>query len=127
MSDRRFPEPASLPMMPETPLVFASLLKRISPPTRQSNAVWLSLSLAFAAYYSVLGWQQAFASPYVVQEDMRQHIFWLARYVDPTAFPDDLIADYFQSVAPLGYGWLYQGLASLGIAPLLVAKILPAF
>jgi hypothetical protein len=108
------------------PLFTSTLLKRISPPTRRSYAVWLSLSLVFATYYSILGWQQAFASPYVVQEDMRQHIFWMARYGDPATFPNDLIADYFQSVAPLGYGWLYQGLAFLGLSPLLAAKLLPA-
>ena len=87
---------------------------------------WLSLSLLFAAIYSYLALQQVFSSEYVVQDDARQHVFWMLRFLDPNLFPNDLIANYFQSVAPAGYSSLYHLLASIGINPLLFNKILPS-
>lgn len=67
---------------------------------------------------------RAFAGEYVVQDDWRQH-FWLRRLLDPQLFPNDLIANYFQSVSPWGFTTVYQIFASLGIDPFLVAKLLP--
>jgi len=73
----------------------------------------------------MLVWQQAFGAEYVVQDDARQHVFWMQRFVNPQLFPNDLIADYFQSVAPIGYSWLYKIAALLGLNPLLLSKLLP--
>lgn len=87
---------------------------------------WFSLSLTFAAIYGVLGWRQAFSGEYVVQDDARQHVFWMLRFLDPELFPQDLIADYFQSLAPVGYSGFYQLMASVGINPLVLNKLLPA-
>ncbi|OKH22066.1 hypothetical protein NIES593_14125 [Hydrococcus rivularis NIES-593] len=89
--------------------------------------VWLSLSLAFSIFYSCLGLQQAFSSEYIVQDDARQHVFWMMRFIDPALFPNDFIADYFQSVAPLAYKTIYQLAAAIGINPLFFNKILPLF
>jgi hypothetical protein len=86
---------------------------------------WLGLSLAFALVYGILVLRQAFSSAYVVQDDARQHVFWMQRFIDSTLFPNDLIADYFQSVAPAGYTWLYKIAAGLGLNPLLFSKLLP--
>ena len=47
------------------------------------------------------------------------------RYSNPELFPHDLIADYFQSVTPIGYGALYQLMAGLGVDPVLLSKLLP--
>ena len=97
----------------------------ISKTSRFRVTFWLSLSLAFAAIYSFLGWREAFSSEYVVQDDARQHVFWMLRFLDPELFPQDLIANYFQSVAPPGYTALYHAAASVGINPLLLNKLLP--
>ncbi len=86
---------------------------------------WFSLSLTFAAIYGILALQKAFSGEYVIQDDARQHIFWMRRFLDPGAFPNDLIADYFQSVAPLGYTTLYRLMAVMGIDPILLSKLLP--
>ncbi|NEQ43781.1 MAG: hypothetical protein F6K00_09580 [Leptolyngbya sp. SIOISBB] len=86
---------------------------------------WLGFSLLFSAYYGWLTLQQAFGGTYVVQDDARQHVFWMQRFIDADLFPNDLIADYFQSVAPLGYSGLYHLAAILGMPPLLFSKILP--
>jgi hypothetical protein len=86
---------------------------------------WFTHSLTLAAIYASLALGEAFSSEYVVQDDARQHVFWMMRFIDPMLFPNDLIADYFQSVAPPGYTTLYQVAASLGIPPLIFNKILP--
>ena len=86
---------------------------------------WFSLSLTFAAMYGLLGLQQAFSSEYVVQDDARQHVFWMRRFLDPELFPNDLLADYFQSVAPLGYSTFYRLFAAVGIDPIFLSKCLP--
>ena len=95
--------------------------------SRSHTIFWLTLSLTFAAIYAFLGMQQAFSAEYVVQDDARQHVFWMMRFVDPKLFPNDFIANYFQSVAPAGYSTLYKLAATIGIHPLLLHKILPLF
>ncbi|RZM82079.1 hypothetical protein [Leptolyngbya iicbica] len=103
--------------------IFALLTER----SRRSRYFWLGLSMVFAVIYGGLALQQAFASDYVVQDDARQHIFWMQRFLDSELFPDDLIADYFQAAAPIGYEWLYRSLTMLGITPDWVSKVLPFF
>lgn len=93
----------------------------------RNQRIWLAASLFFAILYGLLFWQIAFSAPYAIQDDARQHVFWMWRYVDPSLFPNDLIADYFQSVAPLGYKALYRLGALLGINPLTFHKLLPPF
>ena len=92
---------------------------------RSTVIFWLVLSLAFAVLFGSLGLQQAFRAEYVVQDDARQHVFWMQRYLDPTLFPHDWIADYFQSIAPTGFAALYRIPAAFGINPLLFNKFLP--
>ena len=94
-------------------------------PSKNQVIFWFSLSMTFSVIYAILGLKQAFAGDYVVQDDARQHIFWMLRYIDPNLFPNDLIADYFQSVAPAGYSNLYRIFSFLGINPLFFNKLLP--
>ncbi len=95
--------------------------------SRSRTIFWLMLSLTFAAVYGVLGIAQAFSAEYMVQDDARQHVFWMMRFVDRQLFPNDFIANYFQSVAPAGYSTLYKLAATIGIHPLFFHKILPLF
>jgi hypothetical protein len=92
---------------------------------RSQVIFWLCLSLTFAVIFGLSGLQQGFRADYVVQDDARQHVFWMQRYLDPTLFPNDPIADYFQSIAPPGYAFFYRIPAALGINPLLFNKFLP--
>ncbi len=95
--------------------------------SRSHTIFWLTLSLTFAAIYAILGLKQVFSGQYMVQDDARQHVFWMMRFVDPELFPNDFIANYFQSVAPAGYSTLYKLAATVGIHPLFFHKILPLF
>ncbi|MFN2540583.1 MAG: hypothetical protein ABR514_00235 [Chthoniobacterales bacterium] len=87
---------------------------------------WLLAALALGAFYSALALRLAFRAPNLVQDDARQHVFWMRRFIDPTLFPQDLIADYFQAVAPAGYKFVYWIFAKFGVDPLLLSRILPA-
>jgi hypothetical protein len=70
-------------------------------------------------------WQKVFSEDYIIQDDARHHVFWMQRFTDPEIFPNDLIADYFQSVAPWGYTNFYKLFALLGVDPLFFNKFLP--
>ncbi|MGH8095147.1 MAG: hypothetical protein ACREIF_17050 [Chthoniobacterales bacterium] len=87
---------------------------------------WFAVAILYAAGCALLALRQAFASPYMVADDAREHVFWMFRYLDPRLFRQNPIADYFQSLAPGGYATLYWFLARLGIDPLLASKCIPS-
>lgn len=90
------------------------------------RTVWLGLSFVAPLYFGLvtLGYQ-LFGPEYLIQDDMRQHVVWLQRFVDPQLFPGDAIADYYLAIEPTAYKGLYWCLAQIGLEPLLVAKLLP--
>ncbi|GAB4540249.1 MAG: hypothetical protein Tsb0014_31310 [Pleurocapsa sp.] len=92
-----------------------------------NNYFWLIISVIFAVYYGAVSCYYAFSQDYLVQDDARQHVVWLQRYIDSELFPNDIIADYFVNLAPLGYKSFYWLFARLGIEPIVLAKILPTF
>jgi len=101
-------------------------LTQASPP-RAIVRFWLGCSLFFGTLYGCLGLRLAFSSPFVVQDDARHHVFWMQRFIDPELLPNDLVADYFQSVAPAGYINLYKLAAFVGLDPLFFNKFVPLF
>lgn len=86
---------------------------------------WLGVSLVITLYYGLYFYYYVFSHKYIVQDDVRQHIVWLQRFIDSELFSQDIISEYFYSLAPLGFKSLYIYVAKLGIAPLLLAKLLP--
>jgi len=59
-----------------------------------------------------------------VPDDARQFMFWMQRWFDPALFQHDVIADYFESVAPVGYVAVFRAFAAFGIEPLTTSKLL---
>ncbi|MFP4219081.1 MAG: hypothetical protein ACLFSH_00655 [Phormidium sp.] len=94
-------------------------------PSPNVSRIWLVLSLLLSAAYSLPVLRQTLQPGYLVANDARQHLFWTRRFLEPGLFPQDLIADYFQSLAPPGYRAFYWSFAQLGLDPLAVARILP--
>lgn len=86
---------------------------------------WLVLTLAVPLYFGFGALYYAFSAEYIVQDDARHHVVWMQQFVDPQLFPNDLISDYFQSVAPNGFKLLYRLIAQVGIEPVVLAKVLP--
>ena len=87
--------------------------------------IWLLLSLCVPLYFGALTLGSQFNHAYIVQDDARQHVVYLQRLLDPQSFPNDLIADYFTAIAPIGYKALYWSAAQVGIPPLTFAQFLP--
>ena len=110
-------------------MLIAKVHKFLSTPTANKSSprviFFLILSLTFAALYGFLGIKQGFSGEYIVQDDARQHLFWMQRFADPDLFPNDLIADFYQSIAPAGYVTLYKLVAWIGVNPLVFSKLLP--
>jgi hypothetical protein len=108
-----------------------SLQKFVTIPNAKSakfqTRVWFYLSIFFAIIYSYLELRQAFSSEYVVQDDARVYVFWLQRFLKPDILQNDLIADYFASVTPVGFTTFYRVIGMVGIDPLLCSKLLPVF
>jgi hypothetical protein len=88
------------------------------------EAVWLLTALGLSLTFAARAMEPALSQPNVIQDDARQHVFWMLRFRDPELFRGDLIADYFQAVAPTGYSALYR-LLSVAIDPLSASKLLP--
>jgi hypothetical protein len=87
---------------------------------------WYGLALLFGIVPPLQALFQWTMSPTpLVQDDARQFVFWMRRWFDPALFPGDVIADYFQSVTPVGFAALYKGLALVGLDPFLSNRLLP--
>lgn len=96
-------------------------------PVQSNYKFWFAASILTAILFSLSGFGVSLDSAYIVQDDARQHVFWLQRLNDPELFNNDLITSYFSSVVPAGYKFLYW-LANLGgLEPFSFNKILPLF
>ena len=92
---------------------------------RSRYHLWFTLSVIAAIIFSLSGLKLAFQSPYIIQDDARQHIFWMQQFNDSDLFSGDLIANYFKSVSPWGFTYLYKLVSTLGIDVILFNKISP--
>ncbi|MGD1936898.1 MAG: hypothetical protein ACFCA4_05015 [Cyanophyceae cyanobacterium] len=106
-----------------------SFIPEEQPPEAQKGdrRFWIVLlgAIAVGLVLSACALTAAFAEPHSIQDDARQHVFWMARFMNPGAFPNDPIADYFQTVAPWAYQGIYRLAATVGINPLFLSKLLP--
>jgi hypothetical protein len=101
--------------------------QKISPKVITLTLFWFSLSLLITFGFGIDSLRLAFSGDYIVQDDARQHVFWMQKFIDPELFQNDSIADYFQSIAPLGFTCLYKLATIFGIEPFTFNKILPLF
>ncbi|MDB9525021.1 hypothetical protein PN498_03395 [Oscillatoria sp. CS-180] len=117
-------------MRSPAPMILKGIQQAFAPTPRSLKhpkvRFWFCLTLAYAAMVAVLVWDSVSGEPYAIADDARQHVVWMLRFTDAELFSNDWIADYFQSVSPIGYAWLYRLFAWLGIPPLAFAQILPS-
>jgi hypothetical protein len=92
-----------------------------APAASGSDLAWvLLLSGAVFAYAHLT----AFLNPLVINDDVRQQIFWMQQWLDPGLFRGDLLSAYARLYVPWGVKGLYW-LASFVVGPLTFSKILP--
>ncbi|ANV87282.1 hypothetical protein [Picosynechococcus sp. PCC 7117] len=92
----------------------------------RTTLFWLLFALFLGLLYPILALTKISGELYWIQDDARQHIFWMARFSDPELFSDDLIADYYNSISPAGVSFFYYCLAKLGVDPDFLSKIVPS-
>src|SRR5208282_715373 len=71
-----------------------------------------------------LAHMKAWSSPYVINDDVRQQIFWMQQWLDPQLFRGDLLAEYARHYVPWGVQGLYW-LATWMTDPISFSKFLP--
>ncbi|MGB2926806.1 MAG: hypothetical protein WBB82_16015 [Limnothrix sp.] len=94
----------------------------------KNNVIWLSASLCLSLLYPILALSTVWGESYWIQDDARQHIFWMQKFVDPEIFNNDLIAKYYESISPWGIHLFYKfSFLLIKIEPLFLSKIIPTF
>jgi hypothetical protein len=74
----------------------------------------------------VLAHFQALAHPFIINDDVRQQIYWMQQWQDPALFPGDFLTGYARHYVTWGVKGLYW-LASWWVSPLVFSKLLPGF
>lgn len=91
-------------------------------PVRRAD--WLLVACCSLLVFA-LAHRLGLASPFVVNDDVRQQLFWMARWLDPALYPPDLLSDYAAAYVPAGVKALYFVAAKgLGLDPILFSKLL---
>lgn len=93
--------------------------------TDKKVKIWFYAALFFTALYSIAYSYKLFSSEFIVQDDARAHVFWAYKYLSTGYFKEDLMADYFETMAPYGYRFFYKYAAVLNIPPFLLNKLVP--
>ena len=91
----------------------------------KSSLCWLGLSLILSLIPPIVALNNVAGQDYWIQDDARQHIFWMMKFVDPELFNNDLIANYYESISPLGVKFVYRCFSFFRIDPIFASKILP--
>ncbi|MDJ0659711.1 MAG: hypothetical protein QNJ42_09500 [Crocosphaera sp.] len=105
------------------------LFSPINQKQNQEVKLGLSVTLIFILICSVIAYYDVLTGQYrgeIFNDDLRIY-FWLDQFLDPDLFPNDPIADYFKSVTPIAYTFLFSILAKLGITPRFVMQVIPLF
>jgi hypothetical protein len=98
------------------------------PADSASDALLLDLLIALAAsavVFAIAHWK-SLASPFVINDDLRQQIFWMQRWLDPALYPPDILNAYAEAYVPWGVKFLYW-CGSWVMNPLQFSKAITGF
>lgn len=75
--------------------------------------------------FCVFAWAHhaAFLNPYIINDDVRQQLYWMQRWVDPQLYPSSLLNDYARMYVPWGVQAVYY-CASFFVDPIFFSKVL---
>ena len=91
-------------------------------PSRRAD--WLIVVFLTLGVFAVAH-RHGLVSPYIINDDVRQQIFWMARWLDPALYPSDLLTRYAAAYVPAGVKALYFLTAKgAGLDPILFSKLL---
>jgi hypothetical protein len=82
----------------------------------------LLFSLIAALTVYVMGHWSAIVDPYVINDDVRQQLYWMQKWSDEEIFKDDILTDYARYYVPWGVKAIYR-LGSLFMNPVQFSKV----
>jgi len=88
---------------------------------RADRATGLVTLLGFGV--GLHAWSAGLSDPYLINDDVRQTLYFVRRAVDPSLFPNDLLTRYAENYQPWGFVLLYRSLAPW-VDPILLGKVL---
>ena len=91
--------------------------------TIQNRTIYLLYVLIAATGVYVFAHWPALTNPYVVNDDVRQQIFWMQQWLDPELYQNDLLTEYARNYVPWGVQAIYAAAAQF-ITPVQFTKIL---
>lgn len=71
--------------------------------------IWLAL--AFSALVFACAHWEGFINPYAINDDVRQQVYWMQRFLDPELYPKDLLNEYARAYVPDGVEGMYRAVA----------------
>jgi hypothetical protein len=91
-----------------------------------SRATATDLVLVILFSVAIFGYAhlQTFTNPYIINDDVRQQVFWMQQWLDPEIFQGDLLSDYASHYVTWGVKGIYR-LAALGLNPVDFSRVLP--
>lgn len=96
-------------------------------PDASARGATLHALLAFAAtaLLAATAQWQGLVNPFVANDDVRQQLFWMRRWLDPQLYPPDILNEYARSYVPWGVQGLYRlaALPPFSVDPLLFSKL----
>jgi hypothetical protein len=93
----------------------------------RTRKLWPELAVALiSGAVFVLAHFQALVNPLVINDDVRQQLYWMQQWGDPALFRGDFLTGYAKAYVPWGVKGLYW-LASWWVPPLAFSKLLPGF
>ena len=90
--------------------------------TRNGTIHLLYVLIAATGVYVFAHWP-ALTNPYVVNDDVRQQIFWMQQWLDPELYQNDLLTEYAKNYVPWGVQAIYA-VAAPFINPVQFTKVL---
>ena len=92
-----------------------------------TRAPWPEITVALiSGAVFVLAHFQALGHPFIINDDVRQQLYWMQQWQDPALFRGDFLTGYARHYVPWGVKGLYW-LASWWVSPLYFSKLLAGF
>ncbi|MDR3639967.1 MAG: hypothetical protein P4L39_01440 [Humidesulfovibrio sp.] len=85
----------------------------------------LLLAFCASAVVGLAAQWPGLANPYVVNDDVRQQLFWMQRWLDPALYPPDILNAYASLYVSWGVKALYRA-GCLALDPLFFSKLVAA-
>jgi len=95
-----------------------------SQPFRELIAVLAAAFLTLLVYVVAQG--EALTNSFMVNDDVRQQVYWMQKWIDASLYPPDLLNGYAQQYVPWGVKALYRAAVPV-VDPLMFSKILTGF